>query len=276
VTLRLAVVGDPVDHSLSPVLHTAALRLLGVDGRYEKVRVASTDLPTFFAQARATLDGFNVTLPHKEAAARLVDELAPSARQTGAVNVVQRVGDRWVGHNTDVVAVHEALSLLLMEVSPRPRHAVLLGAGGAARAAFVALRSLHVPVTVINRTPARARALVTSLGGAEDAVREVDDGRVISPDILVQSTRVGLDEADATALPAFVVSHERTIVVEFVYRRGGTRLERETRQAQRPLVDGLSLLVGQAARSLALWLQRPIDLPAVTREMARAAEESLR
>ena len=276
MTLRLAVVGDPVDHSLSPVLHTAALRLLGVDGRYEKLRVASPDLPAFFAQARATLDGFNVTLPHKEAAALLVDDLAPSAQQTGAVNVVQRAGDRWVGHNTDVVAVHEALSPLLMAASPRPRRAVLLGAGGAARAAFVALRSLQVPVTVINRTATRARALVEALGGAEDAVHDVDDRRIIAPDILVQSTRVGLEEGDANALPPFVVPHAQTIVVEFVYRRGGTRLERETRQAQRPLVDGLSLLVGQAARSLELWLQRPIDLPAVTREMACAAEEALR
>src|SRR4051794_17798322 len=153
-----AVLGDPVAHSRSPKIHARAFELLGVDAVYAPCHVRRADLPTAIAGLRALgCAGFNATVPHKEALAKFVDRLQGDAARIGAVNCVAREGEALVGHNTDAPGLLRALRAASVDASGR---AVVVGAGGSARAAAFALA--RVPLTIVNRTGSRARELAAA------------------------------------------------------------------------------------------------------------------
>jgi shikimate dehydrogenase len=261
---RLAVLGHPVGHSRSPAMQNAALVELGLgeEWSYEAIDVAPD---AFEARVRAMSgEGFvgaNVTVPHKEAALALADELSQTAREIGAANTLSFEGREVRAENTDAAGLLGALP-----TSPTGKRALVLGAGGAAHAVVWGLLREGTEVAVWNRTELRSRDLCAELGGEP----------VIAPiqadyDLIVNSTAVGLGTEDTFAeLPLttadFVTGQ---IVVDMVYGNRQTKLLSAAEAAGATVVDGLEILVQQGARSLEIWTQLPAPLD-IMRAAARA------
>jgi shikimate dehydrogenase len=262
--MLLGVCGWPVAHSRSPVMHEAALAAVGLDGwRYLKLPLP----PELFAESVRALPaagfrGVNVTIPHKEAALALADAASDAAREIGAANTLTFEREGAIhADNTDAPGLITALAGAGWD--PAGRTALVLGAGGAARAAVWALvRAGAADVAVWNRTPARARALADQLGA-----RAVE--RPGQAQIVVNCTSVGLrdEAAPFKALPLQADSlGAGSCVVDMVYRDGGTRLLEAARTRGADVIDGLEILIAQGAASFERWTGRTAP-----REAMRAA-----
>ena len=245
------LLGDPVAHSRSPAIHARAFQLLGVDAVYAPCRV--TDPARAVEAARVLgVAGFNVTVPHKEAIARLVDTIHPTAARIGAVNCVKREVDSLVGHNTDAPGLLRALKA--RGIDPAGTRAVIVGAGGSARAAAWALAPHAAQITILNRTESKARALA-SLVRAAGCAAEAGSLEATAPlreaTLVIHCTSIGLNTNELPFDPAIV----KGALVDLVYAPGGpTEL---LRRFSGPKVDGIDVLVHQAIASLEIWLGRP-------------------
>lgn len=272
-TRLTGIIGDPVAHSLSPRLHNAAFAALGLDMVYVPLHVKAADLPAAVAGLRALgFRGANVTIPHKTAVVPLLDELGDDAACMEAVNtIVVRRDGRLTGENTDVAGVHDAVAAAAAAAGRRLAggRALLLGAGGAARAAALALARLDLALTVANRTVAAAERLAALLsaavpGGACE-VRALDDlgaADVRAADVVVNATSLGMEGHGK--VPACVVDNLTAgqVVADMVYTPRETELLAAARRRGATTVDGLEVLVRQAAASFALWTGRdaPVDV----------------
>ncbi len=262
------VLGWPVRHSRSPAMHEAGYRALGLDDwRYQLLPVP----PELFEETVRGLPGAdflgaNVTIPHKEAALALADEATDAARAIGAANTLTFGADgRIHADNTDAPGLIDALPF-----APAGKRALVLGAGGSARAAVWALLNAGAAnVLVWNRTPERAERLCAEIGGTT-----VQDS-LPPADLLVNTTSVGLRSEDPfKALPLGVDSiNGYPCLVDLVYGSGPTALTSAARAAGATVVDGLEILVRQGARSFERWTGRPAPLE-VFRAAARAAPAS--
>lgn len=258
---RLGVLGWPVGHSLSPAIHNAALRAVGLsDWRYQLLPVPPSLFDeTVRALAGAGLRGANVTIPHKHRALALADRPSERARAVGAANTLLLHADgAIVADNTDAPALIASLPFAI-----GGRTALVLGAGGSARAAVWALLDAGAAeVRVLNRTEDRARDLCRELGGTV-----VD--RVTPADLLVNCTSVGLGGA-GEGHRAMPVPHETLVgfgaVADLVYRPDGTPLIEEASALGIPCIDGRALLVAQGALAFELFTGRPAPV-----EVMRAA-----
>jgi shikimate dehydrogenase len=247
LTTWLGVCGWPVAHSLSPRMHAAALAQAGLpDWRYARLPIP----PELFAETVRALPaagfrGVNVTIPHKEAALAVADEATSTAAAIGAANTLSCGPDgRILADNTDAAGLLDALPW-----DVRNRTALVLGAGGSARAVVWALLGAGADVAVWNRTAERAAGLAGDLGAR--AVRTPGPF-----DVLVNCTSVGLHDPDATfkALPVDADSLVAgRLVVDLVYRPGGTRLLEAASARGAVVVDGLEILVAQGAASFERW-----------------------
>jgi shikimate dehydrogenase len=237
---RLGVLGWPVAHSRSPAMQRAALRAAGLDGWDYQLLPVPPELfeETVRALPGAGFLGANVTIPHKEAALAVADSATPLARTIGAANTLTFTAEGIEADNTDAPG-------LLAAIGEPPRSALVLGAGGSARAAVHALAGTGCDVLVLARTPSRAEGLPATV---------VD--RPVAAQALVNCTPVGLHGPDE--LPLDPAGYE--LVVDFVYREGGTAL---TRRATGRVVDGLELLVRQGALSFERWTGRQASLEAM-------------
>ena len=253
--MRLVVLGDPISHSLSPALHNTALAATGLEGSYEARRVDRAGLASALAEMRAgSLAGGNVTMPHKELAAQLCDRLAATAARAGAVNTLVRVGGRVVGHNTDIIGIQTAWrAAQLPETGP----VLILGAGGAAAAAVLALDDHQI--TISARREAAAHHLVSKL---ECDAAVVAWGTPVTDAVIVNATPVGMQGESL---------EERQLVVaaglfDMTYGSGQTPAMRTVIKRGRPVSDGTMMLLHQAAAAFELWTGRPAPL-----EQMRAA-----
>jgi shikimate dehydrogenase len=278
VTKRSGLIGNPVDHSLSPVMQAAAFRATGIDGAYELWPTEDIDVPARVASLRAPgMLGGNVTVPHKRRVMPEVDELSDTARRIGAVNTIVNDDGRLLGGNTDAYGFAMTVRGTGIDVTPASR-ALVLGAGGAARAVIVALQDLGFgTIEIANRTPARAKALAAELemGGEVSAVLWGDlETRLPEVDLMVNATALGwhagelpLDIARIGLLSA------RATVVDLTYR--DTDLLTVARKQGLVAVDGLDMLIHQGARAFQLWtgVVPPVDAmrDAVLAEQARRA-----
>lgn len=254
---RLGVLGWPVAHSRSPAMHNAALAELGLTGwRYQRLPVPPERFQeTVRALGAAGFRGANVTIPHKEAALALADSASEAARAIGAANTLTFSGDGEIhAENTDAPGLIAALPS-----APAPGStALVLGAGGSARAVAWALRQAGAEVRIWNRTAARAAQVAADLGvyavdGAEPA------------DLLVNCTSVGLRDPSSTfkELPTSVESlRTYATVVDLVYIPQGTELLTIAAREGCAVVNGLEILVRQGALSLETWtgLPAPVDV----------------
>ncbi len=249
------VMGWPVAHSRSPRLHGYWLRHHGVDGAYVPLPVR----PEAFPQVLAALvelgfRGVNVTVPHKEAALAACDEVDAAAERIGAVNTIVISGGRTRGSNSDGYGFLENLRPGAHGWRPEAAPAVVLGAGGAARAVVAALADAGVPETrLVNRTRARAEALAHDLGGAISPGDWADRGRLLNDaGLLVNTTSLGMAGAapldlDLSGLP------EGALVNDIVYTPLETPLLAAARAQGNPVVDGLGMLLHQARPGFAAW-----------------------
>jgi shikimate dehydrogenase len=258
---RLGVLGWPVGHSLSPAMQNAALRAAGLgDWRYQLLPVPPELFSvTVRALPGAGFRGANVTIPHKEAALAVASDATTRARAIGAANTLT-FRDGIVADNTDAPALIASLPF-----SPAGRTALILGAGGSARAALWALLDAGAErVFVWNRTSERARRLCAELGGAPVQ-------RAEPADLLVHCTSSGLDASEDIfkQLPITVDELARYhCVVDFVYSGAATTLAQAARARSIPVVDGLELLVGQGALSFARFTGRTAPLDAMRAAVA--------
>lgn len=267
-TARCGIVLHPAGHTRSPAMHRAAYEALGLDAQYEAFDVPPQALADAIAGAR--LAGFRqlaVSLPHKETVMSHLDVVDETARAIGAVNTVTRRGDALAGSNTDWIGAVRALE---RETPLEKRRAVVLGAGGTARALVYGLRERGARVVVLNRSVERAHALARELGA--EAAGPLSALGEHPHEVLVNTTSVGLrsDESpvDASALRG------GSVVMDAVYDPETTRLLRDARAAGARTIGGKWMLVYQAAAQLELWSQRsaPIEVMAAAFDAAGGGE----
>ena len=258
---RYAVVGDPVEHSASPRLFAALGRHLGLALDYRAERVSVAQLAEFLGRVRGgAYRGLSVTLPHKEAALRLADSATDSARAVGAANtLVVREGGRLEADNTDGVGLVRALAA--HGVSLLDSRVLVLGAGGAARAAVHAARGAGArALFVSNRTAERAERLAADLGAVAVPLQSQTLRPVLQDtDVLIQASAASLLRPTETVLPEGCVLHPHLTVLDMVYQPVETALLRAARAAGARCVDGLWMLVHQALEQLRLWTGAEAD-----------------
>lgn len=248
---RLAVLGHPVAHSRSPAMQNAALEQLGLAGEwsYEAIDVAPAAFASRVAEMPAEgFAGANVTVPHKRAALEVATRASDRATQIGAANTLSFSGGEVIAENTDAPGFLAALP-----ESPRDKRALVLGAGGAARAIVWALVGEGAEVEIWNRTPERAAELAGELGATA-----IEGGGPLDPgerDLVVNTTSVGMGEGGLADLNLDPDSFRAgQTVVEIVYGDGETELAAAAREGGATVVDGLEMLVQQGAESLRIWL----------------------
>jgi len=269
---KACVIGHPVAHSRSPKLHGYWLRTLGIAGAYELADVTEEQFPEFLRTLRARgYVGSNITVPHKEAAFRLVSRRDEAARAIGAVNVLWYENGELVAGNTDVHGFLAHLDATAPGWDAVTRRAVIMGAGGGARSITYGLRSRGLTVDVVNRTVVRAEKLAADFGASAHGWDELSH-LLASADLLVNATAMGMIgkpplDIDLTPLP------RHAIVYDIVYVPLETALLRAARDRGHRTVDGLGMLLHQAVPAFARWFG---VTPRVTPELRAIIEADIK
>ena len=264
------LIGDPVEHTMSPPMHNVAFEKLGLDYAYLPFRVKPEDLPGA-VNGLKTLNaiGFNVTIPHKVAVIPLLDELDSLAEKIGAVNTVVNNDGILKGYNTDASGFLQAL--LERGIEPREKNIVVLGAGGAARAITYILAERNASLTILNRREELDWAEAITENIKTDLQKEVKVFELLPEplqevlamaDILVNATSVGMSPSgDASPVLAGLIKSE-LVVVDIVYNPVRTRLLRDAEAAGAVTVAGIDMLIWQGALAFEKWTgqKAPFDL----------------
>jgi shikimate dehydrogenase len=281
MTKRVVLIGHPVAHSLSGAMQQAAFDALGVDAAYELWDRVPTELADAVVQLRSDeFLGANVTIPHKEKVVPLVDRLTEDAQATGAVNTITREGKRLVGHNTDVPGFKVALDKLVGK-RKMPRQAVVLGAGGGARAIVHGLITQgFLRIVVFNRHLHRSEALVKhfSKSAAHMELRampwheSIIEAELAKTKVLVNATSIGLLD-DVSPIPAEILPTD-LLVLDLIYKR--TRLLRDAEAAGCSVMDGELMLLHQGAAAFTLWTGQAAPLALMQEKLAEARARGVR
>jgi shikimate dehydrogenase len=281
MTRRVVLIGHPVAHSLSGAMQQAAFDAVGIDARYELWDRTALQLADAIAEVRDdAFLGANVTIPHKERVVPMIDRTTEEAQATGAINTLTREGRRLVGHNTDVAGFAAALDRLVGR-QRMPRHAVVLGAGGGARAVvFGLIREGFQRVVVFNRHLHRAEGLVRHFArsAAHMELRampwheSIIESELAKAKILVNATSIGLHR-DETPIPGSIIPGD-LLVLDLIYRR--TRFLREAEAAGCSVMDGETMLLHQGAAAFSLWTGQPAPIDVMSAALAAAGDRGLR
>ena len=281
MTKRVVLIGHPVAHSLSGAMQQAAFDSLGIDAKYELWDRSPMALAEAIAELRGDdFLGANITIPHKERVVPMVEKLTEEAQATGAVNTLTREGRRLVGHNTDVPGFAAALDSLVGR-QKMPRQAVVLGAGGGARAVVYGLiREGFQRVIVFNRHLHRAESLVKHFGRSASHMdlrampwhESIIESELAKTKVLVNATSIGLT-ADETPVPAEILTSE-LFVLDLIYAK--TRLLRDAASAGASTSDGETMLLHQGAAAFTLWTGQPAPLDLMQAKLAEARAGGLR
>ncbi|KUO78646.1 MAG: shikimate dehydrogenase [Desulfosporosinus sp. BRH_c37] len=265
------VIGDPIEHSLSPGMHNAGYEALGINAEYQRFRVE----PRYLAEAVEGLcalgfSGWNVTLPHKEKIISLLDRLTPEARRAGAVNTVKIHEGQRIGHNTDGNGFVRSVERKLDGF--KGKKAVLLGAGGASKGIAFALAEQGMKVHILNRTPEKAEALVQAIhneGGTATSGVFAPGAWLENVDLLVQTTSAGLHgEPFPFSIQGIT---EQALVVDIIFNPAETDFLLEAKNLGCLTLNGLGMLLYQGALAWEFWFggQAPVEV------MRQALEEQL-
>ena len=278
---RVVLIGHPVAHSLSGAMQQAAFDSAGVDARYELWDRAPIALADAINEVRGDeFLGANVTIPHKERVVPMIDKLTEEAQATGAVNTLTREGRRLVGHNTDVPGFVAALDKLVGR-QKMPRAAVVLGAGGGARAVVYGLiRAGFQRIIVFNRHLHRAEGLVKFFARTASHMdlkampwhESIIESELAKTKVLINATSIGL-ASDVSPVPAEVITAD-LLVLDLIYNR--TRLLRDAESAGAMAQDGETMLLHQGAAAFALWTGQPAPLAVMGEALAEARAGGLR
>ena len=269
-TMICGIIGDPIEHTMSPIMHNAAFKILELDYVYVPFRVQSMELRKAIEGIRGlNLRGVNVTIPHKVAVMKLLDKIDPLAEKIGAVNTIVNDGGILTGYNTDDTGFLQTLHDRNLEVADK--NVALLGAGGAARALGNILAQKRARLTILNRKQGLTRAeelahrLSLSYKADVKAV-ELTDGNlkkaINGADLLVNATSLGMSpENDQTPVTADLL-RANLMVFDIIYNPLPTRLLREAKAAGAKTIDGLEMLVRQGAAAFEIWTAKkpPVDV----------------
>jgi shikimate dehydrogenase len=263
-TTILAVFGDPISHSLSPLMHNAVFSALNWNCAYIPCRVKAEQLPNAVRSIRAlNLKGVNITIPHKQAVLAELDEIIGDSESSGSVNTVINREDRLIGTSTDGIgflrSLHEEGHLELQS-----KNVIILGAGGAARAVIHSLIASGInSLIIVNRNFQKAVSLQEQVWNDTGFTLTVHDLSRLqelnwgSYDLLINTTSVGLHDEQSLVPPHFL--KPPLFVYDLVYKQGGTKLYRDAVAAGCPALSGLALLLYQGAESFRLWFE--VDPP---------------
>lgn len=269
------LIGDPVAHSLSPVIHTAAFRAQKLHYVYLPLQVKVSDLKRALLALRMTdIEGCNVTTPHKQAIMKFLDRLDASARQAGAVNTIYRRDGKWIGANTDGSGFLAACER--RKVRLRGKTVLVLGSGGAAAGIAAALAGAGIrQLTLLNRSAARAQTLRRQLRRHFKMAIDISPLSAASyrrlfpeADILIHATSAGMN-GTPLVLPIHLLPRQ-AIVCDCQYRPDrATPLMIQAHRSRHRTIDGLDLLLGQAAESYRLWMGHRPAIEAMRRAVAK-------
>ncbi|GIU71886.1 MAG: shikimate dehydrogenase [Candidatus Nitrosocaldaceae archaeon] len=265
------VIGDPIDHSLSPAMHNAAFRILNLDCIYIAMRVRVGELDAAIKSIKATrIAGFNVTMPHKVAIMQYLDKLDKSSILANAVNTVDIKDDTMIGYNTDIHGFIKPIKD--RNISLKDKDVLLLGAGGAARAIIVALADEKINRLIIaNRSIDKARRLIDDLKSSIDVKFDIkfiglEEAKDYSYDsyLIVNATPLGM-KYEPSIIPSENINPD-SIVYDIVYRPMNTPLIEEAMSANAKIIYGYEMLLEQGAKAFEIWLG--IEAPRDVMKMA--------
>jgi len=264
------VIGDPVEHTMSPVMHNAAFKKLGVDYLYLPFRVGRQGLGKAIEGMRAlNIRGLNVTIPHKVAIIPFLDELDPLVERVGAVNTIVNNEGVLKGYNTDATGFLQAL--LEKDIEPKGKNVVILGAGGASRAISFILAERGASLVILNRLlemdwAEELAGRISEVFRKEVNALELNEENLVrvleKANILVNATSVGMSpDVDKTPVPARLLK-PGLVVFDIVYNPIETRLLREAEATGAQTISGLDMLVWQGALAFEKWtgLKAPVDV----------------
>jgi shikimate dehydrogenase len=269
-TIICGVIGDPIEHTMSPIMHNAAFKTLGLDYTYVPFKVKSLELKKAIEGMRGlNIRGLNVTIPHKVAVMQFLDRIDPLAEKIGAVNTIVNDAGILTGYNTDATGFLQ--TLYDKDIEPREKRVLLLGAGGAARAISCILVEERAQLTILNRKQELSWAedlahRLTHYYGVDvnfgELTHENLQKAINSVDILVNATSVGMNpDHEQTPVPADLLCANLT-VFDVVYNPLQTRLLQEAKTAGARTIDGLEMLVWQGAIAFEKWTEKkaPVDV----------------
>jgi len=268
-TKLYGIIGDPVEHSLSPVIQNAAFEYFKLNCIYVAFHVKQAELKSAINGIRSLkIHGFNVTMPHKTSILPLIDEVEKTAAKIGAVNTVKNVNGRLIGYNTDGVGVLKALEKNGISLSGKK--IVVLGAGGAGRAVSYALAPIVGELVILNRTQLKAQTLANELCAESKATisyGQLNDESSLrhalrDVDVIINATSVGMHPCEnETPIDRKLLNAEVT-VFDLIYSPLKTRLLKEAEALNAKTLNGLHLLVHQGAESFKIWtaLDAPLDV----------------
>ena len=275
-----ALIGDPVEHSLSPCFQNAAFQRLGLDFVYVAFTVKAEALKNAILGVRSLrFHGLNVTMPHKINVIQYLDELDENARNVGSINTILNRDGKLIGYTTDGVGALNALKY--NGVNPNDKKIVILGAGGASRSVSFTLAKEADEIVILNRTITRAENLVSDIrrliGGTErirwgGLTEENLRKELQGADILINATPIGMSPNEDETPVNSIYLHSDLVVFDLVYHPLETKLLKEARLMGAKTINGLSMLIHQGAASFEIWtgVKAPIEV------MMKAAEEELK
>jgi len=278
------IIGYPVEHSLSPLMHNIAFEELGVAASYELFSVKEDELDTFFQELRNKKNpiyGLNVTVPYKERVLDYLDKLAPFAQKVGAVNTIMITEDRkLIGYNTDAPGFLAHLNEL--NFTTTNKRIALLGSGGSARAILATLcmiKERPQSIKIYNRTPSRTDELIDDLAERIDlsivkSVRSIDDLNIELSDLLINATSLGLNKDDACLINKELF-HSDMLVYDLIYNPMRTELLKMADEAGAQVSNGLGMLYYQGVLAFQHWANIQLD-DDVKIKMRKCLEEGAR
>jgi len=280
-TRLCGLIGDPVEHTMSPAMHNAAFRELGLDFLYVPFRVKREELGKAIAGMRAlSIKGLNVTIPHKVAVLQFMDELDPLAEKIGAVNTIVNDDGLLKGYNTDATGFLQAL--LERGIEPEGKNIVILGAGGASRAVSFILADRGAHLVILNRLleldwAEELAGRISQIFSKEVEALELNRENLIKAlgkaDILVNTTSVGMSpNIDETPVASDLL-RPSLVIFDVVYNPIKTRLLREAEMAGAKTIVGLDMLVWQGALAFEKWTGRKAPIELMREEAIKLLEE---
>ena len=278
---KLAVIGDPIAHSLSPALQNFLIRHFALPFTYEALHVRPNELPEMMQRlCDGEFRGINITLPHKQSVPAFLNELDATAARIGAVNTIVVEERKLIGYNTDARGFSRSLETA--EIAVANRKAFVLGAGGAARAVIFALLQAHVgQISVCNRSAEHAATLITAFAehAAPNQLQHVpwpERADWITKNemhLLINTTRVGMHpHHDEAPLPDHVFTAQMA-AIDLVYNPAQTKFLRAADSAGAKIVNGLGMLIDQGVAALELWSRRQLDIRDVYANLENKLQE---
>ena len=276
-TKLLGVIGYPVEHSLSPLMHNRAIEELGMDYVYIPLPVAPENLAQAIAGFEAiSLVGFNITIPHKQAIIPYLAEITPTAQMVGAVNTVERTDKGWKGTNTDVegfIAPLQTLSRDWSKITP-----VILGNGGAARAVVVGLVELGCPkIHIVGRDRHKLDEFSRSWQSSPQISTVIQThlweqltNLIPHTELLINTTPVGMSpQVDNSPVDASLMAQlpSSAIAYDLIYTPNPTQFLKLAKKQGATAIDGLEMLVQQGAAALQIWLQQPVPIETMRKSL---------